>query len=59
MKVRKNKMITKNDIALLQEYFENITELSEAMTKLKNKINVIKQYQDLTDELQEIMKEEN
>lgn len=52
-------MITKNDIALLQAYFENITELSEDMTKLKNKINVIKQYQDLTDELQEIMKEEN
>lgn len=52
-------MITKNDITLLQEYFENITDLSEDMTKLKNKINIIKQYQDLTDELQEIMKEEN
>lgn len=52
-------MITKEDIKLLAEYFNTYTSQDPAMQKLIAKIEKMKQYQDLTDELQEMMKEEN
>lgn len=50
-------MITKNDVKLLVEHFENINTTNEDLNKLIKKLKLMYQIQECDDKLNELMKE--
>ena len=50
-------MITKEDVVLLTDYFNNIPSVPETLTTLVQKLNLMKTIQTANDQLMELMKE--
>lgn len=51
-------MITKEDVTLLCTYFNGLTTISEELTTLVQKLNLMKTIQEANDDLMEMMKGE-
>ena len=51
-------MITKEDVILLCEYFNGLTSVPEELTKIVDKLNLMKTIQTANDDLMDLMKEE-
>ncbi|MBR2705046.1 MAG: hypothetical protein IKE91_06230 [Clostridia bacterium] len=50
-------MITKEDVALLCDYFNELTSVPEELTTLVEKLNLMKTIQEANDDLMELMKD--
>ena len=50
-------MITKEDVTLLCNYFNELTSVPEELTALVEKLNLMKTIQEANDDLMELMKD--
>ena len=50
-------MITKEDVVLLCNYFNELTSVPEDLTKLVEKLNLMKTIQEANDDLMDLMKD--